>query len=153
MKSFHALGTGLALAAAIALLAACASAPPSSHVLTGTKRPAIEAAQVKVYASAPANAEQVAVIEASSRDSGARTEQAMMDAVIALMKEEAAKLGANGIVLQRTETERGGGLKTGVGLGVGLGGSSAVGLGLSSSTAHKIGHGIAIHVPAEGAGR
>lgn len=153
MTPLHTLGARLALAVATALLAACASAPPSSHVLTGTKRPAIDAARVKVYASAPVNAEQVAVIEASSRDSGARTEQAMIDAVIALMKDEAAKLGANGIVLQRTETERGGGFRTGVGLGVGLGGSSAVGLGVSSSTAHKIGHGIAIHVPAEGAGR
>jgi hypothetical protein len=102
---------------------------------------------VKVYASVPANAEQVALIEASSRESGARTEQAMIDAVVALMKDEAAKLGANGIVLQRTETRRGGGVTTGVGLGVPLGGSSAVGFGVSSSGMHKIGYGIAIHVP------
>jgi hypothetical protein len=134
-------------AAAATLLAACAGTPPSSHVLTGTKRPAIDAAQVKVYASVPANAEQVALIEASSRESGARTEQAMIDAVVALMKDEAAKLGANGIVLQRTETRRGGGVTTGVGLGVPLGGSSAVGFGVSSSGMHKIGYGIAIHVP------
>ena len=133
--------------AAATLLASCASTPPSSHVLTGSKRPAIDTAQVKVYASPPADAEQVAVIEASSRESGAHTEQAMMDAIIALMKEEAAKLGANGIVLQRTETKRGGGVTTGIGLGVPLGGSSSVGFGVSSSGMHKIGYGIAIHVP------
>lgn len=133
--------------AAGVLVASCASAPPSSHVLTGTKRPAIDPAKVKVYAAAPANAEQVAVIEASSRDSGASTDQAMMDAVIALMKAEAAKLGANGIVLQRTDTERGGGVRTGVGVGVPVGRSVGVGFGVSSSNLHKTGHGIAIFVP------
>jgi hypothetical protein len=135
---------------AATLLAACASAPPSSHVLTGTKRPAIDPAKVKVYASAPAHAEQVAVIEASSRYSGANTDQAMMDAVIALMKEEAAKLGANGIVLQRTDTERGGGMTTGIGVGVPVGRSAGVGFGVSSSNLYKIGHGIAIFVPDAG---
>ena len=135
-----AVGAGL-------LLASCSSAPPSSHVLTGTTRPAIDPAKVKVYASAPANAEQVAVIEASSRHSGASTDQEQMDAVIALMKAEAAKLGANGIVLQRTDTERGGGVRTGVGVGVPVGRSVGVGFGVSSSNSYKTGHGIAIFVP------
>lgn len=137
----------LVLAAALVALSSCATTPPSSHVLTGTKRPPIDPAKVRVYASAPANAEQVAVIEASSRDSGASTDQAMMDAVIALMKAEAAKLGANGIVVQRTDTERGGGVRTGVGVGVPVGRSVGVGFGVSSSNLHKTGHGIAIFVP------
>lgn len=137
----------LALALAATLLASCAGSPPSSHVLTGTQRPAIDPAQVKVYASAPANAEQIAVIEASSRDSAAGTDQAQIDAVIALMKAEAAKLGANGIVLQRTETKRGGGVSTGVGVGVPVGRSVGLGFGVSSASSYKIGHGIAIHVP------
>jgi len=140
----------LILAFAAALLASCAGAPPSSHVLTGTQRPAIDVAKVKVYASAPANAEQVAVIEASSRDSSANTDQEQMDAVIALMKAEAAKLGANGIVVQRTETKRGGGVSTGVGIGVPVGRSVGLGFGVSSSGSYKIGHGIAIHVPGSG---
>jgi len=138
------------LALAATLLVSCAGSPPSSHVLTGTQRPAIDPAKVKVYPSAPANAEQVAVIEASSRDSSASTDQAMMDAIIALMKAEAAKLGANGIVLQRTETKRGGGVSTGVGIGVPVGRSVGLGLGVSSSGSYKIGHGIAIHVPDSG---
>ena len=140
----------LILALAAPLLVSCAGSPPSSHVLTGTQRPAIDVSKVKVYASAPANAEQVAVIEASSRDSSANTDQAMMDAIVALMKAEAAKLGANGIVLQRTETKRGGGVSTGVGIGVPVGRSVGLGLGVSSSGSYKIGHGIAIHVPASG---
>ena len=139
------------LAAAVAaLLASCAGAPASSHVLTGTQRPAIDPAKVKVYASAPPNAEQVAVVEASSRYSGASTDQEQIDAVIALMKAEAAKLGANGIVLQRTETERGGGMSTGIGVGVPVGRSAGIGFGVSSSNVHKIGHGIAIFVPEPG---
>lgn len=137
----------LAGSAAAMVLVSCSSAPPSSHVLTGTQRPAIDPAKVKVYASAPANAEQVAVIEASSRYSGASTDQEQMDAVIALMKAEAAKLGANGIILQRTDTERDGGVRTGVGVGVPVGRSVGVGFGVSSSNSYKTGHGIAIFVP------
>jgi hypothetical protein len=134
--------------AATALLASCASTPPSSHVLTGTQRAAIDPAKVKVYASVPANAEQVAVVEASSRYSGASTDQEMMDAVISLMKAEAAKLGANGIVLQRTDTERGGGMSTGIGMGFPVGRSAGVGFGVSSSSnLVKTGHGVAIFVP------
>jgi len=138
------------LTATVVALSSCASTPPSSHVLTGTQRPAIDIAKVKVYASAPANSEQIAVIEASSRDSNASTDQAQMDAIIALMKSEAAKLGANGIVLQRTETKRGGGMSTGVGIGVPVGRSVGLGFGVSSSGSYKIGHGIAIHVPGSG---
>ena len=127
------------------LVAACAS---TSHVITGVARPPIEPAQVKVYTSAPPDYEEIAVIDATSRSSFAFGDQKKMDAVIGRLKKEAASLGANGVLLQSTGSEYGGGVGGGVGTGIGTGGIS-IGTGIFSSSDNKTGRGLAIYVPAE----
>ena len=127
-------------------LAGCAT---SSHVLTGVARPAIAPDQVKLYSAPPADRyEQIAVIDAISSQSFAMSSQQKTDKVIARLKEEAAKLGANGIILQGIANETSGG-GTGVSVG-GYGGGGHVGIGtgigISIPSTRKNGNALAIYV-------
>ncbi|MEX2148808.1 MAG: hypothetical protein WD793_01215 [Steroidobacteraceae bacterium] len=122
------------------LLAGCAA---SSHILTGTKRPALDPSQVKLYSQPPSKFEEVAIIEASSRSSWAITDQGKVDVVIERLKEQAAQLGANGVLLQMTGSESVGGVVTGF-----SGGSNPTfGTGIYTQAIHKVGKALAIHVP------
>lgn len=129
-------------------LAGCAT---SSHVMTGAARPAITPDQVKVYSAPPQTRyEQIAVIDANSSRAMAVTSQQKTDAVIARLKDEAAKLGANGILLQGIANESNGG--SGVSVG-GYGGSFGgghvavgTGIGVSIPVTRKTGNALAIYV-------
>ncbi len=131
------------LAACLLLLAACAT---SSHVITGTPRPPIDPSQVTVYSSPPSKYEEIAVINATSRSSLSFGAQKKMDTVIERLKNEAALLGANGVLLQATGSESSGGVGAGVGTG---GGGGFVSTGIFMSSDNKTGRGLAIHVPPE----
>jgi len=130
----------------LAMLSACA---PSSHVLVGTARAAISPADVKIYSHAPPQFEEVAILNASSKSVFTPGGQRAIDKVVERLKEQAAKLGANGVILEDFSDRETGSLGTGVGtdsysrnsaVGVGVGGS----LGIFSKT----GKGRAIYVPA-----
>lgn len=129
----------------VLLLAACAH---TSHVITGTPRPSTDPALVRIYSTAPAHYQEIAVIEANSGGSFAFGDQKKMDAVMRRLKKEAAALGANGVLLQGTGSEYAGGVGTGVGTGIGSGGI-AIGTGLFSSSENKTARGLAIYVPPE----
>lgn len=90
----------------VVLLAGCAS----SKILTGTQRPPISPALVKIYSQPPANFEEIAIIDASSKSSFAIGDQGKMDVVIQRLKEEAASVGANGVLLTGTGAETTGGM-------------------------------------------
>lgn len=143
MSPLPSLRLALPLAAAL-LLSACAS----SHMLTGTPRAPIDPAQVRIYYGPPPGAfEEIAVLETSS---GALTygEQNKTDAVLANLRAEAAKLGANGVLFQGAGDREGGGGAS-VGLGGGrVGGSSfsSAGVGVNISPRQKYGTGIAVYV-------
>lgn len=132
------------IAALVPMLAACAS----SHVLTGRPRPPVPVAQVRVYfAPPPSRFEEIALLQSNS---GPFTygEQNKMDSVIGKLRNEAAKLGANGVLFQGTEDGYGGG---GVSVGAGggrVGGRSYTGggVGIDISPRQKFGHGVAIYV-------
>lgn len=78
------------------LLAGCAS---SSSRLVAPARPAIDPAEVQIYRAPPRHYQEIAVLDATS---GAQfyhgTPQGEMEALQQL-KEEAAKVGANGVLL------------------------------------------------------
>src|SRR5690242_4398741 len=97
---------------AIVLVAACTT---SSHVVTGVTRAPISSEEVKIYTQPPPHFEEVAVLEASSRGGLQFTEQGKMDKVIERLKAEAAKLGANGVLLQSTQNQVSGSIGTGGG--------------------------------------
>ena len=140
-------GLLLMAAAAVAaiLLAGCAT---SSYVLVGTARPAIAPEGVQIYVQPPPRFEQIAVIDATSQGSFAITSQQNMDKAIERMRHTAAKLGANGVLLQGVEDRQSGSIGTGVG-NASYSGYGAVGVGVGGSFGiySKATHGLAIYVP------
>ncbi|HTB66828.1 MAG TPA: hypothetical protein VK727_11395 [Steroidobacteraceae bacterium] len=136
--------TRVALLAAVStlVLTACVS----SHVLVGTPRPAISPDQVKVYLHPPAKYDEIAVLDSSSRHSWAITAQGKSDKVIERLKGEAAKLGANGILLQGVGDQQVGAVGNGFAT---ANGNSAFGFGSSHAVFAKAGSGLAIYVVQE----
>ncbi|WP_319587946.1 hypothetical protein [uncultured Desulfobulbus sp.] len=78
-------------------MVACAS---GSAIVTGTKRTPLEPSQVKLYLESPAKFEVIGIVNASS-DAG-WTEQGSVDYAVQELKNQAAKLGANGVLLGAT---------------------------------------------------
>jgi uncharacterized protein YbjQ (UPF0145 family) len=136
----------LAVAGLIAALAACAAS--NSFVLVGTARPAISPAEVKIYSHPPPTFEEIALLTASSNSVFTPGGQKTVDTVIERLKEQAAKLGANGIILEGFSDRETGSLGTGVG-GGSASSNSAVGVGVGGSLGiyKKSGQGRAIFVP------
>jgi hypothetical protein len=121
---------------------------PSSHVLTGTARPPITPDQVKIYSSPPANYQEIAVLDASSKSAFGTGGQKSVDKVVERLKIEAAKLGANGVILEGFQDAQTGSIGSGVGSDS-YSSHSAVGVGVGGSLGiyKKTGHGEAIYVP------
>ena len=138
MKPYSCFAGTVAVLVAVPM-AGCAG----SHVITGQVRAPIDVGQVTVYTSPPLKFEEIAIIDASSQMSMAITEQGNIDVVISRLKEKAAALGANGVLLQGTGSTSTGGIGTSIG---GFGGNVGFGTGLSTAINNKIGHGLAIYV-------
>lgn len=85
------------LAVVIVALVGCAS---GSTIVTGTTRAPIAPELVKVYLEPPPQFEVIGVVSASS-DAG-WTEQGSLDYAVEELKKQAAKLGANGVLLGST---------------------------------------------------
>lgn len=122
-----------------AVLSGCAS----SSVVVGTVRAPIDPAQVQLYVEPPAQYENVALLQASSEASFALTQQQKSNKTINRMKQEAADLGANGILLQTVGKEYAGSVGSGYAWGSR---GSAWGLGSSAATYNQAGTGMAIYV-------
>jgi hypothetical protein len=65
-----------------------------------TVRPAISPSEVKIYLQPPPSFEEVAILNASAGSVFGTGGQGSADKVIQRLKEQAAKLGANGIILE-----------------------------------------------------
>ena len=88
------------VAVASVFLAGCAS---GSALVTGQTRPAIEDhTTISILTKMPNGAEEIAIVKASS-DSGL-TQQASLDYAVDELKRQAAKVGANAVVLTDRET-------------------------------------------------
>ena len=132
----------LSLSASIFLFITLIMGCASSHVLVGTRRPPIPVGAVKLYLQPPAKYEQVALLEGSSKNSFAIGEQGKMNAAIQRLKEEAASLGANGILIQGAGNDSGTIINTG-----NVNGKFGTGVGIPIM--HKNASGIAIYVESE----
>jgi len=123
------------------MLAGCSS---TTYVLVGHTRPPISVNEVNIYARPPAAFEEIAVLDANSKNSFTFTDQDRMDLAISRLKEIAATLGANGILFQGARDQYTGSL------GVG---STSFNRGSILSIAGgiplyvKAAHGVAIYVP------
>lgn len=97
------------VAPAVLAIAACATGTGSA-IVTGKTRAPLAPEQVRIYLEPPAAFEVIALVNASS-DAG-WTEQGSVDYAIDELKKQAAKLGANGVLLvssgDRTSTIVGG---------------------------------------------
>ena len=135
----------LALSGLLALMAACAN---DSVVITGSPRPAISPADVKIYSRPPAVFEEIAILNTSKNSAFTTGGQKTIDKVIAGLREQAAKVGANGVILEGFSDRQTGSLGSGVG-STSVSSNSAVGVGVGGSLGiyKKTGHGVAIFVP------
>lgn len=126
----------IAMAAMLAL-GACATA---TVVPVGNARAPIDPSQVRVYAQPPAHYEVLGILSGDSGIEG--TSQNGVSDVVKKLKEQAAKLGANGVLLGKMGQKYSGS----------IGGSSYLGwgnfLGSSSATYSKTIDAQAIYVPA-----
>jgi hypothetical protein len=133
----------LLLLCAVAALAGCVS----SHVMIGQARPPVSPDQVRIYFHPPAKYDEIALLDTSSRHSFSITAQGKTDAVVERLKEEAAKLGANGVLLQGIADQSAGSVSTGYGQATVTGNSAyASGIGISGNVMIKRGSGVAIYV-------
>ena len=147
--SVAALSRSLRVCACAFLLQACAS---SSHVMVGQPRAPISPDQVRVYLEPPPHYEQIAALDASSGGFFG-SDQSKMDSAMAKLKAEAAKVGANGVLLQAVENQQSGSIGVGVG-GGSVGPNSAVGtsVGGSGGLYSKAAKALAIYVAPEAQG-
>ena len=87
------------------LFFSCAS---GTALVTGKQRAATNPETVIVYTEPPAKYEIIGIVTASS-DSG-WTEQGDLEYAMAELKKQAAKIGANGVILESIETSNSGGV-------------------------------------------
>ncbi len=133
--------------AAVLCLAACTS----SHQLVGAPRAPVPPDQVQLFTEAPPRPyERIALVSASSKRSLAFSYEDKAEVVVRRLKEEAGKLGANGVLLDGIGEKSGPAVGTGVGTyREGPRGSIDVGVGASVLLLTRYGSGVAIYLPAE----
>lgn len=81
----------------------CSGCASGSAIVTGKVRPATAPESVKLYTQAPAEYEVIGIVKASS-DAG-WTQQGDQNYTIRELKKQAAKLGANGVIVRATGEE------------------------------------------------
>lgn len=91
---------GILAAGMLALLAACST---TTRVMVGQLRPPSNPALVKVYYTPPKHYAPIAIVSADSQGSFQLTAQGRVDVALARAKNEAASLGANGLLFQKLD--------------------------------------------------
>ncbi len=76
-------------------LTACSQ---TSGIVTGTSRPAVSPAQVKIYLEPPAEYEVIGLVTGHSFTGW--TQQQDLNKAMAKLKEQAARMGANGVLVE-----------------------------------------------------
>jgi hypothetical protein len=116
--------------------------------MIGQARPPISPDSVTIYFHPPQTKyDEIALIDTSSKGGFGITAQGKTDVVIRRLKEEAAKLGANGVLLQGIGSESGGSVSSGFGQASVSGNHAyASGVGISGNVMYKAGTGVAIYV-------
>jgi hypothetical protein len=141
-----ALNRFLGLSGLLALgITACAT---DSVIVTGSPRAPISPAEVKIYSQPPPMFEEIAILNASKSVAFTTGGQKTVDKVVEGLKEQAAKVGANGIILEGFSDRQTGAVGGGTG-STSYSSNSAVGVGVGGSLGiyKKTGHGRAIFVP------
>lgn len=93
------------IGASFALLLTLFGCATGSSIVTGKVRPAISPNEVKLYLDPPSKYETIGVVEASSDVEF--SSQAAQDRAIQELKTQAAKIGANGVLISNTGNKSG----------------------------------------------
>lgn len=120
----------------------------SSHVMVGKARPPTTPEEVQIYSRPPSTPfEHIATVNANAKSAFHSGGPEAEDKVIERLKIEAAKLGANGVILNGFSESQSATIGTGVG-SESYGNRSAVGVGVGGSFGiyKKTGRGEAIYV-------
>jgi hypothetical protein len=128
---------------ALSILTGCAA----TQALVGHPRAPISPDQVRIYLEAPVHYERIAILESSSEFSFALSADAKTEAVVQRLKQAAAKLGANGVLLQGVYDA--GAASIGASAGASAysnHGAVDLGIGGFSTGERKYGSGLAIYV-------
>jgi hypothetical protein len=125
---------------ALLMTAGCGS---TTYVLVGSRRPPISSDAVVVYGRPPVVFEEVAILDANSKNSWTFSEQSRMDLVIERLKGIAASLGANGILFQGASNQYTGSLGVG---STRFSRGSILSVAGAVPLSAKVAHGIAIYV-------
>ena len=128
---------------AMCLVFLCCACSTTSRQIVGQKRPPVDVSQVQIYHTKPAEYEQIAFIQASSKHSLAFSDEAMREVIIERLKQEAAALGANGVLIEHSEELVSGSVGTATGMS---GSHLGVGIGLSLPITNQLTHAVAIYV-------
>lgn len=86
----------------LTVLFGCAT---GSSIVTGKVRPAINPSDVKLYLESPIKYETIGIVEASSEVEF--SSQAAQDRAIQELKVQAARIGANGVLIKNTGNQSG----------------------------------------------
>ncbi len=136
----------LALLPLVLLVTACAATSPP--LITGHPRTAIAPDAVRVYTSAPAVFEEIAVLGASRHNLSEAGGERAIEKMIETLRAQAALLGANGLLLDDFSVSHSLSLGTGVGTDtVTHNGSISLGAGASMGLFRRTAKGRAIYVP------
>ena len=121
----------------------------SGHVMVGQARTPITPEEVEIYSRPPStHFEHIATLNANSRSAFGSGGPEAEDKVIERLKVEAAKLGANGVILSSFSDSQSASIGTGVGSeSYGRRSSVGVGVGGSFGIYKKTGRGEAIYMP------
>jgi hypothetical protein len=138
----------LAVAAALTMTGCLTARDLKSHELVGGARTPISPDLVQLYLEPPSRRyEQIAVLHSSSRRSWSFTSQSKADVVIRRLKEEAASLGANGVLLDGIADRPGATIGTTLGTNtMGPRGTADFGVVVALPTSQRYGSGIAIYL-------
>ncbi len=127
----------------------------SSHRVIGKTRTPVPSDEVRIYLEPIAGPfDTIALVDASSRHSWCVTAAGKADVVISRLKAEAARLGANGILLEEISSAGSG--QVGAGLAPDISRDHAsVGVGLTAAglMSSRYGRGVAIYVAPDASGR
>lgn len=102
------------------LLAGCANFN-SSHVMLGTAGPPLDPSNVRIFVRPPASYEEIALVMADSRGSFRWSSQGTTDLALERLKQEAATLGADGLLNLRLGEPYASPATLGTGVGYGWG--------------------------------
>jgi hypothetical protein len=141
----------MAKASALGIVLVCAALTGCSathSALVGQARPPIAPESVQIFLEPPkARYQEIANITASSRGPFTVTTHGKIDKVIERLKKEAARLGANGVLLHGVDSRSAGSLGAGVSTESETGHSPyGLGFGTSVFLSQESGDGVAIYV-------